>query len=185
DVVFVIDSSSSIWEYDFKTHVLPFVRDVTSMFDVGPNPTQSRVGVVTFGDNYYLRFHLNRHMDKNYLMKRIMTIGQTGGNTNTAGALNYVTDRMFVEKNGMRPDVDHIVIILTDGESMSYQKTKEAASRAHKKGLQVFAIGVGDAVDDVELSDIASDPDSQFKFHATDFEALQRIKEELAIKTCE
>ncbi|KAK6188179.1 hypothetical protein SNE40_004415 [Patella caerulea] len=185
DVVFVIDSSSSIWPEDFTRHVLPFVRDVTAMFDIGPGPTQSRVGVVTFGTNHYLRFHLNTFLDKETVLERIMAIDMTGGQTNTAGALNYVTDHMFTNKRGSRTGVDHIVIVLTDGESNDMDKTKKAAYHAHQSGLQVFSIGVGSGVDVEELGDIASDPKSKFMFEITDFRALQRIKDELAIRTCE
>ncbi|XP_050403925.2 cartilage matrix protein [Patella vulgata] len=185
DVVFVIDSSSSIWPEDFSRHVLPFVRDVTAMFDIGPGLTQSRVGVVTFGTNHYLRFHLNTFLDKETVLKRIMAIDMTGGETNTAGVLNYVTDHMFTSKRGSRIGVDHIVIVLTDGESKNMEKTRKAADHAHQSGLQVFSIGVGSGVDVEELGDIASDPKSKFMFEITDFRALQRIKEELAIRTCE
>ena len=48
----------------------------------------------------------------------------------------------------------------------------------------MFAIGVGKGVDHQELSDIASDPEDQFKFIVDDFNALSSITEMLAERPC-
>ena len=50
DVIFVIDGSDSIDENSFN-HGKNFVTDFISGLDVGPNPSQSRVGVITYGND--------------------------------------------------------------------------------------------------------------------------------------
>ena len=45
--------------------------------------------------------------------------------------------------------------------------------------------GIGDQVDKTELQAIASKPASNYVFMIDNFDALTKIKEELAIKACE
>jgi hypothetical protein len=45
DVIFVLDSSSSILYIDFQKEI-NFTREVVQMFDIGPNKTQ--VGVISY-----------------------------------------------------------------------------------------------------------------------------------------
>ncbi|XP_048238948.1 collagen alpha-1(XII) chain-like [Haliotis rufescens] len=184
DIVFVVDTSSSIWPPNFHQHVLPFVSDVVDAFDVGPGDQQTRVGMITFGNTYHHQFHLKDYQDKESLTKKIRNTPFRGGNTKTDEALDYVRDEMFARENGAREGVTHIAVILTDGESDDTELTKVSASLAKKDGIQIFAIGVGNRVVYSELSNIASDPDSQFMFHVGNFRALDSIKDKLAIRTC-
>lgn len=57
--------------------------------------------------------------------------------------------------------------------------------RAHKAGIYLFAIGIGQFVDTLELNDIASNPDGDFVFQVDDYTALTSIKDLLAIKACQ
>ncbi|KAK3789910.1 hypothetical protein RRG08_015696, partial [Elysia crispata] len=56
-----------------------------------------------------------------------------------------------------RPNVRHVLIVLTDGNSQKLDVTKAAADRAAERGLYVFAIGVGNRISEEELHNIASD----------------------------
>lgn len=184
DVVFVIDSSSSIWPGDFKRHAIPFIKDVVSSFDIGEGPQQTRVGALTYSSDIRMEFHLNAHHNPDQLLHAISRLKVRGGDTYTDKALNFASENMFQSKHGARSDVAHIIIVLTDGRSSNNPSTVVEAEKARQSGVAIFAIGVG-AAEDKELSQIASKPDSQFKFKVTDFAALQSIKEELALKTCE
>ncbi|XP_046580211.1 cartilage matrix protein-like [Haliotis rubra] len=185
DVVFLVDTSSSIWPVHFNLHVLPFITGVVDLFDVGPGPSQTRVGMATFSDVHHLQFNLGDFLDKEKLTNKILDISMDGGNTNTSDALMFATEEMFRADHGSRNNTAHIIVILTDGASQDYEATRAAAQNAHEKGVQVFAIGVGSQIDNKELEDIASDPDEDFKFNVTNFEALKRIEGKLAVKTCE
>ncbi|XP_046378047.2 cartilage matrix protein-like [Haliotis rufescens] len=185
DVVFLVDTSSSIWPFYFTNNVLPFISGVVDLFDVGPDPSQTRVGLATFSNDCHLQFHVGDFLDKEKLTDKILDISMDGGNTNTGEALTFATEEMFTADHGSRNNAAHIIVILTDGASQDYEATQLAAQNAHQKGVQVFAIGVGSQIDNKELEDIASDPDEDFKFKVTNFEALERIKGKLAAKTCE
>ncbi|KAH9492718.1 Collagen alpha-4(VI) chain [Bulinus truncatus] len=184
DVIFVIDSSSSIWPEDFKHRLLPFIQNVVSTFDIGPDPSQTRVGAVTYSTDVRLEFNLNTYNRKDRLLNAVSSIRFRGGDTYTDKALKYVSDNMFDSRNGGRDGVAHIIIVLTDGRSTNNKRTVNEAAIARQKGAAIFAIGVGQA-DNSELIKIASQPEAQFKFKVTDYAALDSIKVELAIKTCE
>ncbi|XP_071109908.1 cartilage matrix protein-like [Haliotis cracherodii] len=185
DVVFVIDTSTSIWPLDFNQYVRPFVRDVVRMFDIGAAPSQTRVGVVTYSDEYNPQFDLGTYLTRDTLEHAIENIVFTGGSTFTSKALQYVTDDMFRLENGARPEAASVIILLTDGKSRFPTVTRVEAERARSKGAHIFAIGVGDEVDEMELRSVADNPDSQFMFHVKDYTALHSIKRHLAIRTCE
>jgi len=185
DVVFVLDSSNSIWPLDFKKQT-SFVRDVVGKFNVGPGPQQTRVGVVIFGHDVWRQFNLNEKMDAAELTAAVEGIRHGNGRlTNTGGAINFVLDHMLTPEAGRRTNVNTVMVVITDGRSQKWLQTQEAAKRAHAANLTVFAIGVGRNLDLVELSHIASDPDDEFLYMVDDFTALSSITNKLALKACE
>ena len=61
DVVFVLDSSYSIWPPDFYREI-KFAENVIKTFNIGPGVDDSRVGVVTFGHEVWPKFYLNSYL---------------------------------------------------------------------------------------------------------------------------
>ena len=185
DVVFILDSSNSIWLNDFYKQT-SFVRDVIENFDIGPGQSQTRVGVLTFGHAVWKQFDLNSKFNKDDLMKSVENIKHGRGRmTNTGEAINYALDNMFTPSAGSRKGVTRVVIVITDGRSQKTYATKLAARRLHEAKINTFAIGVGRNIDLLELQDIASNPDSDYRFMVTDFNALTTITTRLARKACE
>lgn len=86
---------------------------------------------------------------------------------------------------GHRPGVPKIAVVVTDGNSNNRQLTADEADKARKDGITMFAIGVGHGINDGELNSIATDPDSQYAFHAESFDALTSLKGSLSSKTCQ
>ena len=76
-------------------------------------------------------------------------------------------------------------IIITDGRSDNPRETEKQARLARKDGIQLFAIGVGQYVDQRELYNIASQPASEYVFEVHTYEALGSVKNVLAMKACE
>lgn len=91
---------------------------------------------------------------------------------------------MFTEKNGARPGIPHIAIIITDGKSNNPQITQMEAAKAQAQGIHLFAIGIGNHTDNSELYYLASDPDDHYLFTVEDYTALLYIEDIVAIKTC-
>ena len=75
------------------------------------------------------------------------------------------------------------IFFMVDGDSSEPKKTASEALLAKEAGITLFAIGVGRQVNFPQLRDIASSP--EYAFRVNNYEALESIKEKLAIKTCE
>ena len=100
DVVFVLDSSSSIWGPDFDT-MKQFVKNMTYIFDVSSEMT--RIGVISFSDGVEPNFKLNEARTDAAVRQNIDQVSQLLGGTNTADALKYMRKTMFSSNNGGRP----------------------------------------------------------------------------------
>ncbi|KAK3579041.1 hypothetical protein CHS0354_029897 [Potamilus streckersoni] len=171
DVVFVIDSSSSIWEPYFVQQ-LEFVKQLVKAFDVGQDKT--RIGALTFSNKTITEFHLNTYDNKQDVLDAISAIKfAQGDETNTYDALMVLRSDFFSERNGDRSDVPNIAIVLTDGESSDEASTAQEAKLTRKAGVAIFAIGIGDAVNKVELEEIASSPKSDYMHTLVNFNELQ------------
>lgn len=183
DVVFVLDSSASIWEPDFDRQV-DFVKNIVKQFKIGPNNTQ--VGIVTFGQYHTLRFHLNKYHDSEELQKAIGWIRfKPGRTTNTGDAITYMSNEMFKEENGARENFPKVAVVITDGKSTETKKTIEAARVAREMGIHLFAIGVGKKYDRKELENIANKPSDEYVFTVDNYSALKNILNVFAVKTCQ
>lgn len=182
DVVFLLDSSNSIWGPHFRKQ-LQFVKDVVSMFEIEENTT--RIGVVTYGSNIRREFYLNEFSTKSGVLSAINRIRQMRGYaTHTNKALKFMRERMFSATHGARENVARIGIVLTDGQSSNMLMTVWEASKAKKVHINLFSIGIGSRINTRELKMMASRPAREHFFKVTDFNALQNIKNILAVRTC-
>ncbi|XP_061173470.1 collagen alpha-6(VI) chain-like [Saccostrea echinata] len=182
DVLFLLDSSSSISRDDFKKQLTcSFIKSIVSAFDI--NPHKTAVGVSTFSDDFQSVFHLNEFTSKESIFKAVDNVPYLRGGTDTGNALKNIIDYGF---KFARPDVVHILIVITDGLSRDPFETFLEANKLKKTGGFIFAIGVGPFVDKKELKAMASPPqkDLNFVFNVSTYDALHSIKNLLAIKTC-
>lgn len=182
EVYFVLDSSSSIWRVHFERDVLDFVRDMIDVLDIGSDLT--RVGVITYSDVPTTVFGLSTYVHKDELMKAINkdNIRYNPGLTYTAEALQTARTNLLSEG---RPGVRQIVILLTDGQSRDPAATQQVAQAARRDGVTLFAVGVGDGVDQQELHAVASRPSEDFVLTVDDFAGLAATRQLLAAKTCQ
>ncbi|XP_041349211.1 cartilage matrix protein-like isoform X2 [Gigantopelta aegis] len=180
DVVFLLDSSSSIEFSDFHKQIR-FTQEVVGLFDIGSDRT--RVGVVLFSDSVHPTIDLSRYTDKTSLLSAIRRLQYIGGGTHTGEALTFVVDKVY--NINEREGVPKIAIVLTDGQSYDKPTTIKEANRAHAAGISIFVIGIGLNTDESELRAIASDPDGEFLLQIESYSTLERFKRSLAIKACE
>ena len=76
--------------------------------------------------------------------------------------------------------------MITDGKQTTtsqYTKLSEASRGIKKKGVIVYAIGVGGGVDQAELEEIASGLD--YVFTSSSFESLQNEASKIRKSVCE
>ncbi|MEJ1272716.1 collagen type XXII alpha 1 [Cricetulus griseus] len=182
DLVFLLDTSSSVGKEDFEK-VRQWVANLVDTFEVGPDHT--RVGVVRYSDRPTTAFELGRFSSREEVKAAARRITYHGGNTNTGDALRYIISRSFSVQAGGRPGnraFKQVTILLTDGRSQDL--VLDAAAAAHASGIRIFAVGVGAALKE-ELDEIASEPKSAHVFHVSDFNAIDKIRGKLRRRLCE
>ena len=181
DVVFVIDTSSSIRTANFQ-NIRQFTANITTeLFHNSINPA---VGVITFNNSARLYFNLQAHADLSTLLSAIENIPYHGGNINTADALELLLTTAENGSLGLRNDSSKIAIVITDGASTDPDATSLAATTLHASNIfDVYAVGIAGA-NRVELQRIASGPEPDFVLFADSFADLRQLEENILPELC-
>ncbi|KTF88499.1 hypothetical protein cypCar_00032280 [Cyprinus carpio] len=95
--------------------------------------------------------------------------------------MTYVRERIFVPTRGARANVPRVTILITDGKSSD--AFKDPANKLRNSDVEIFAVGVKDAVRS-ELEAIANPPVETHVYTVEDFDAFQRISNELTQSIC-
>ncbi|CAG2185497.1 COL6A [Mytilus edulis] len=157
DVTFVLDSSDTVGQTNFAKQ-LNFVKNTVNNLDVGGDKV--RVSTVTFSSGVHNQFFLNNYGTKADVMNAISGIKYLPGNTDTGDAIKYVTQTTYTPQHGSRSGVPHIMVLVTDGPSVTKDITKLRAQTAKDNGVIVYTVGVGGGFDRDELKSVSSNPDS-------------------------
>ncbi|XP_062580051.1 cartilage matrix protein-like [Saccostrea cucullata] len=179
DILFVVDSSSSIWPLHFQD-ILKFIQKVIGLFDVSDD--KNRIGIIIYSDDVTPVLHLDNQLNSNELKKRVSNIQQLKGGTETGNALKYARENEFKGKYERKTAAKKVIILLTDGQSIKPKDTLEEAKQLKNENITVFAIGIGNRTDKNELKAIATSPRHQYNLQ--DYNALSTIKNMLVVKTC-
>ena len=110
-----------------------------------------------------------------------------GPATNTGRALEILRTDTLSQLLGLRLSNEsrHVAIVITDGRSNDRNDTKFQAELLHNQtDFQVFAVGVGNNVDEDELMIIASNTSFVVLLDDFDVTELQRFEEEVRRLTC-
>ncbi|XP_044230033.1 collagen alpha-1(XII) chain isoform X2 [Thunnus albacares] len=178
DVVLLVDGSYSIGLQNFAK-VRAFLEVLVNSFDIGPNKVQ--ISLVQYSRDPHTEFALNTHHDINAVVKAVRTFPYRGGSTNTGKAMTYVREKIFIPGRGARQNVPRVMVLITDGKSSD--SFKDAATNLRNIDVEIFAVGVKDAVRS-ELEAIANPPADTHVYEVEDFDAFQRISKELTQSIC-
>uniref|UniRef100_A0A3B4FJG1 Collagen alpha-1(XII) chain-like n=1 Tax=Pundamilia nyererei TaxID=303518 RepID=A0A3B4FJG1_9CICH len=178
DVVLLVDGSYSIGLQNFAK-VRAFLEVLVNSFDIGPNKIQ--ISLVQYSRDTYTEFALNTHHDINAVVRAVRTFPYRGGSTNTGRAMTYVREKIFVPARGARQNVPRVMVLITDGKSSD--SFRDAATKLRNIDVEIFAVGVKDAVRS-ELEAIANPPADTHVYEVEDFDAFQRISKELTQSIC-
>ncbi|XP_054619267.1 cartilage matrix protein isoform X1 [Dunckerocampus dactyliophorus] len=179
DVVFLIDGSKSVRPENFEL-VKKWINQIVDKLDV--SDTKAHVGLVQYSSLVRQEFPLGRHNNKRDLKEAVKKMAYMERGTMTGQALRYLTDKSFSVGHGARPGVSKVGIVFTDGRSQDY--IGDAARKAKEMGFKMYAVGVGNAVED-ELKEIASEPTGEHYFYTADFKAMTQIAKKLQINICQ
>ncbi|XP_062587342.1 collagen alpha-6(VI) chain-like isoform X4 [Saccostrea cucullata] len=181
DLVFVLDSSTSVGNENFGK-MLDFVKNFLQATNIDGG--EVRVGIATYSTEARIEFNLKDYTNKNDLLKAVNNISWQYGSTNTADALLLMHDTMFKAVNGDRADVPNICIVVADGLSnINYGRTIPEADAARKKGIHIYAVGVG-LHDLSEVDGIANKPSSRNVFSVNNFDELEILNIAIFESTC-
>ncbi|KAL3870307.1 hypothetical protein ACJMK2_038383 [Sinanodonta woodiana] len=175
EVVFLLACSSSIDGVTFKDQ-LHLVRDTVKSLDIAPD--RIRVGMIPYSEDIIHSFDLKAFKKKEDMLRAIEKMEVRPGLTRIDLALRMVLD-IFKDS---RPGVQKIAIVVTDGISSDAERTKLEARALHESGIRVFAIGVGAATNETELSAIATSTDHVF--YAYDVKSFVQIQKEIKKTFC-
>uniref|UniRef100_A0A3B4X8S1 Integrin alpha-M-like n=1 Tax=Seriola lalandi dorsalis TaxID=1841481 RepID=A0A3B4X8S1_SERLL len=181
DIAFLLDGSGSVSDPDFR-RMKDFVIDlVRTLMGKG-----RQFAVAQFSSSPHIHYYFDNFFTSGQWESNIKGIYQQMGATYTAKAIRYVVENIFTQRRGSRPNVKRILIVITDGASHDRTQLPNAARSAEQKKIVRFAIGVGSAFFDVsaknELITIASSPSNDHVFQVENFEALQKIRQNLQDK---
>ncbi|KGL73722.1 Cartilage matrix protein, partial [Tinamus guttatus] len=178
DLVFLIDGSKSVRPENFEL-VKKFINQIVESLDVSDK--QAQVGLVQYSSSVRQEFPLGQYKNKKDIKAAVKKMAYMEKGTMTGQALKYLVDNSFSIINGARPGVPKVGIVFTDGRSQDY--ITDAAKKAKDLGFRMFAVGVGNAVED-ELREIASEPVAEHYFYTVDFRTISKIGKKLQMKIC-
>ncbi|TDH04218.1 hypothetical protein EPR50_G00149570 [Perca flavescens] len=176
DVVFLIDGSKSVRPENFEL-VKKWINQIVDKLDV--SESKAHVGLVQYSSS---EFPLGRYNNKKDLKDAVKKMAYMERGTMTGQALHYMADNSFSAGQGARPGVAKVGIVFTDGRSQDY--IGDAAKKTKEHGFKMYAVGVGNAVED-ELKEIASEPTGEHYFYTADFKAMTQIAKKLQINICQ
>ncbi|XP_077438096.1 uncharacterized protein col21a1 [Vanacampus margaritifer] len=180
DLVFIVDGSWSVEDVNFEI-VKRWLVNITKNFNIGQKFTQ--VGVVQYTDDPILEIPLGKYSTNKDLIRAMESIEYMGGNTRTGTAIEFATDKLFGLSERGPKGVSRIAVVLTDGKSQD--EVSKAAEAARKKGVILFAIGVGSETEEAQLGAIANKPFSTYVFSVEDYKGISRIIQVIRQKLCE
>uniref|UniRef100_A0A674EXT0 Collagen alpha-1(XXI) chain n=1 Tax=Salmo trutta TaxID=8032 RepID=A0A674EXT0_SALTR len=180
DLVFILDGSWSVADVNFEI-VKRWLVNITTSFNIGQKFTQ--VGVVQYSDDPIINIPLGKHLRSKDLIRAMESIDYMGGNTRTGTAIQFASDKLFNLSERGPKGVARIAVVLTDGKSQD--EVKAAAEEARRRGIIIFAIGVGSETEEEELNAIGNKPSSTYVFYVDDYKAISKIRKTIRQKLCE
>ena len=165
--MFLVQSTGKMGIHNWKRTVL-FMNYLADAFDI--SKTGTRLGIVAEGHTFHLVLDLNRVIKKHLLMRALTLIPLPVGDQKIGKGLRDVRD--LVLKPSARSNVPHIVIVLTDGNSVD--DVTEPVQELLKDGAEIFAVGLGNDISPYQLQRIASFPYSTHIYHG-DFDEVMKV----------
>ncbi|KAM4559282.1 collagen alpha-3(VI) chain-like isoform 1-T1 [Odontesthes bonariensis] len=181
DMYFLVDSSWSIGEENFE-HVRQFLYSlIKSLHQVGED--RFKFALAQYNSRPETEFHLNSYPTTQEALAHIERMTYLGGGTHTGLGLEFLIRTHLTTASGSRAadGVVQVVVVITDGHSQD--DVAEPAQVLQMAGVEMFAVGVQDAVDS-ELREMASQPHDTHVFNVDSFLKLRDIIQDLVVSLC-
>lgn len=182
DVAFVVDTSGSISDENFKKQK-DFVKSLASSFD--PTSTKHQLGLISYSSNAQMEVSFTDKADRKEFEEAVDRVPHTKGRTRLDKALKLASSQLFTTEGGARSGQPKAMIILTDGKQSQDPDTvplQDAVRPLKKLGVRIYAIAIGDDVDLNELYEVTESKEDVFT--VSDFDDLANMANDIALKSC-
>ncbi len=172
DICIVIDASGSM-----GGEKLTEVKRAAAGFVERQSFFRNRISIVQFGGAASTLIPLSR--DKSGILSAIDRV-QDGGSTNMAAAIRTAGSALVGAGDSLRRRLggsSPYLLLFTDGAPDNAYDTLTAASETRSRGIQIIAIGTGDA-DRAFLAEVTNDPGVVFAASAGQFDSGFRAAEQ-------
>lgn len=153
DVAFLLDSSGSIGQNNYLD-MKRFINEVIDHFQISPKDTH--VGVVSFSTQAQTEIRFTSKQTVDTIKPSVLNITYQSGATRTHLGLNKVHIDLFSAQGGMRTNVPHVLLVITDGKSDNAELTRQQAQYLKDDGIVIFALGIGSGIEMTELKAMVS-----------------------------
>nr|XP_006820863.1 PREDICTED: complement factor B-like [Saccoglossus kowalevskii] len=180
DLYFMLDASASVGEENFKIG-LNFVKRLVEKVGVSADKGGTRVGVLTYGSDVIINFHLSDDLTSTELVVQALdnidyATHQGRRGTATKDALKTVREIMIPQAAASLVDrsfAKKALFLITDGKSnIGGDPANEADKLKTEFHVDVHCVGISQA-SKKQLVDIASKPSRQHLFFIEDYERLE------------
>ncbi|KAK0051441.1 cartilage matrix protein, partial [Biomphalaria pfeifferi] len=180
DIVILLDGSTSVTSNNFLT-AKENVKYLASQLQIGPN--RVHVALVQFSGKTSLEFPLTKYTDRLSVLRAIDRATYMHGNTETGLALKYARNEVFSSSMGARLDVPRIIILLTNGAATNHAQAVTEADLTRANGITIYAVGIGNKIDRLELQQITGD--SSHVFTAVSYNDLETLVTPILNAACQ
>jgi len=188
DLMFVLDGSTSVKKSGFKK-VKKWTKLLSEQFFENVNKIKTNLGVIQYSTFFSTYVHqpnikteieLGKFKSFEKFKKAVSNIKFMGGSTYTAEALNKTLKDFEASDSLESTSTARVIILLTDGRSSRPRSLPKISEKIRSLNITIFAVGVGNEINEKELKMITSGSDSNEKvFLVDDFDALDQIVESL------
>jgi len=99
------------------------------------------------GNKATLRFNLKDYSTKAEVLSAVDSLKYLGENTNTTGGLKVARLEVFGENYEERPNVERIIVLITDGvPTYDADKLNDEVAAVKRKGIRIVGLGVTNKV---------------------------------------
>lgn len=176
--MFILDGSTSIGNVNHR-YLRNFVQSVIGTLKIGA--MDSLVAMVEYSDEARVEWYLNDHMTSSDLQNAALNIPYVTGSTATHAAFWLTRNSVLTSRHGARPNAKDVIIFITDGGTDLPGMAINEARLLHDLGVEIIAIGVGNAPDDHELDQIKS----SYSFSAATYSLLKYQLSAVTSRLCE
>lgn len=186
DLVFMMDMSASLLPSGFRLEKDFIIKVIEN---VGPLSVRGlRTGIVLYNSNAQVKIFLNDYFDDESFKNAVSALEYKQGDMTRIDLGLKESRTAFTELNGARGSSKKVLILMTDGQQTYVPKIKppqDYAKQLIEDGIEIYAIGMGEEIDRVELESLIPKPEYIFLADRIDSLVKSLVGEIGQALTCE